>query len=1272
MRFNRTYYSLLFCCLSLPFSLLARDAKSVTADGLQGKPMLFMENKGQIVDQNNNARNDVQFRLSTPGLDVLVGEAQLHYQFSKAGTDDNISTYRMDISLEGANRNAQMVKGEQQQYFERYLQSRFGDEGIVSHSYNSITYKNVYPGIDWVLYVKGSQLEYDFVVHEGADASAIKLKYAGATNLKLSADGSITATSPFGTVTEKAPVAYVQENGKKVASGFQLHNNTLSFNVKATKGTLVIDPVLKWATYYGGTGASDNIRSIAIDGAGKIYATGQTSATNQIATGGAFLGSYQGGTWDAFLVKFDANGGRIWGTYFGGTGNDIGYGIAVDGAYKVYISGSTTSTSGISAGTTPAQPTYGGSGGGGTGDAYLEKFDSSGQRIWGTYKGGNGNEQGMSVYVNSSYQVFLAGNSTTGGTNSIATATAYSNTYAGGFQYGDAFLAKYDSAGSPAWCTYYGGTGDDIAYGVVSDAAGNNIYITGSTTSSSTTAVVPHNIATTGSHQSTYGGANDAYLACFNSAGTALTFGTYLGGTGNDISYSIATDASSNLYIAGSTTTSAAGIIGVGGFQNTYSNTFNTDAFLSKFSSTGTLTWSTYYGSDSISAANGVAVDRSNNVYIVGNSRSIANMVTSDAYQSTKGGLADAFIARFTSAGARTYASFLGGTASDVAQAVACSPAGTREAVVMGGYSLSSSGVATSGAYQTLWGGGSTYGDAILARFAEDTIVYIKTPFVDTVLCAGQTFTVHDSVNHNFLAGNTFKVQLSDASGSFASPVDISLAVSATTSGNISATIPAGTSAGNGYRIRIISTNPVDTSASDPVNIRVFKLVAPVAGNNGPVCVGDSVNLTSTNPNSVSVTYSWSGPVSFTSTLQNPTRPNLTTAMSGVYTVTLSYTGCASVSGTTTVTVNSTIPAKPTASANPNPVCQFQTLNLFSNSTVSGITYIWTGPNNFSSTSQNPVITNIPVIAGGNYYAQVNLNGCRSAKDTVIVTVSPSLTPSITISADPANDSVCAGHVISFTASTTNAGNNPTYQWYDNHQPVIGAISDIWGSPLLSSGDSIYCILSISSSGACVAQNVVSSNVIGITILPTVVPVAYIYLNTGTTIAPGTSVTFTSYVINPGAADTYQWSVNGVAVPAPFGTGSVFTTQALMDSDVVTLEVHSTAACAEPDSAASNSILMHVTNNTGVKEVNAFSDVNLYPNPTSGNFSVKGLLNGLNSKAISIEMMNALGQVIYSETTPVNNSVLDQKISVNVADGIYMLRIKSDEQSKSFRVIVQH
>ena len=151
---------------------------------------------------------------------------------------------------------------------------------------------------------------------------------------------------------------------------------------------LVIDPSITWATYYGGTNY-DQAYSTAVDGLGNIYITGYTQSTSSIASGG-FQNTF-GGANDAFLTKFDANGSRLWATYFGGTGSDIGQAVTVDGAGNVCLAGYTESTTGIASG--GFQNTFGG----GAYDAFLVKFNSSGSRIWGTYYGGTIYENGNAI-----------------------------------------------------------------------------------------------------------------------------------------------------------------------------------------------------------------------------------------------------------------------------------------------------------------------------------------------------------------------------------------------------------------------------------------------------------------------------------------------------------------------------------------------------------------------------------------------------------------------------------------------------------------------------------------------------------------------------------------------------------------------------------------------------------------------------------------------------------------------------------------------------------
>ena len=241
---------------------------SLTSYPKETGDLFFIENKGQVTDQFHLQRPDIQFSLHAPGMNLFIGKGSLHYQFTREDnvassvnnfmalamgtvpTVSNIETYRMDVELIGADKNAIAVTEDKQAYYENYYLPQCPN-GVLAHTYKKITYKNVYPNIDWAIYIKDNKLEHDFVVKQGGDPSDIKLRYQGATTLKINTDGTLRAVTPFGTITEAAPVTY-EASGKKVNTSFVLKDGVLGFNVDDYKGELTIDPTVEWATYYGG------------------------------------------------------------------------------------------------------------------------------------------------------------------------------------------------------------------------------------------------------------------------------------------------------------------------------------------------------------------------------------------------------------------------------------------------------------------------------------------------------------------------------------------------------------------------------------------------------------------------------------------------------------------------------------------------------------------------------------------------------------------------------------------------------------------------------------------------------------------------------------------------------------------------------------------------------------------------------------------------------------------------------------------------------------
>lgn len=271
------------------------------AENLPAQSLLFIENKGQITDQNGNLRPDIDAKLQTPGVTVFIGSGQVHYQWTKITelpqseapetTTDIIpgferkpkqpkpietSIYRMDMILEGANINAPLQWQDADNYYETYYTSQTGENGAIAHTYRKLVYTDIYPGIDWILYVQQNTVKYDFILHPGADPKQIKMRYEGATNLELN-NGALTATTPYGSITEDAPYSYNAENNEQVASSFIVQGNTVSFSIKPSKSTIVIDPQLHWATYYGGS-SGDFCSSVTSGDSSKIYLGGYGSS----------------------------------------------------------------------------------------------------------------------------------------------------------------------------------------------------------------------------------------------------------------------------------------------------------------------------------------------------------------------------------------------------------------------------------------------------------------------------------------------------------------------------------------------------------------------------------------------------------------------------------------------------------------------------------------------------------------------------------------------------------------------------------------------------------------------------------------------------------------------------------------------------------------------------------------------------------------------------------------------------------------------------------
>lgn len=995
-------------CLLYTNILVAREIPAPVLQGMSANmPLYFIENKGQVTNQHGTVRSDIDYKLKANDLNLFIGNGTIHYQWYRlneevknrykandAANPPGADIYRMDVSLEGANKHAACIASDPAEYFENYYTTPAGLQGATAHSFKRIVYKDVYPGIDWVLYVSKGGLKYDFIVHPGADFKNIRIKYNGATKLVLQ-DGNLVATTPYGSIIEHAPYTYDAETKKTISSNFVLNGNVLTYNTASSSAGMVIDPTLEWLTFYGGQGM-DHIAHMCSDGV-NVYLTGATTSTTNIATTGAYqtsIGS-TGLNADAFIAKFSPSCNLLWATYFGGSGHEVGQSICYDAAGYIYATGQTGSTSNIA--TSGAHQT---SPGGGV-DAFLAKFSTAGTLQWSTYYGGSNTEDFVYATCDGNSNVFLGGN--TGSTTGIATPGSYQSVLNG---LADVYLVKFNSAGVRQWATYYGGSGTgsgETMVGIDCDPSGNAILL-GWTTSN-------NGIATTGAQQSSLAGASDAFVTKFTASG-ALAWGTYFGGSANESGGDIVCNTAGDIFITG-VTSSSSGIASSGALQTSLSGT--SDGYLVKYNNAGVLQWSTYYGNTGVDGLASLDVGPNGHVYAFGHTTSTSGMTTPGAYQTTYGGgVGDDYMIEFTDAGARTYATYLGGIDVESGYSgLACA-----NAAVYAGGSTTSYGFATAGSYQSSPPIGF---EVFVAKFITDTVAFINQPFTDTALCIGDTIQLHYTTSYKFASANIFTVQLSDATGSFSSPVAIGTLAS-DTSGIITCIVPQGTAIGTGYKLRIIASSPARISIDNGKPISIGTGIAkPVSGSNTPVCTGAALNLSATvTTSNPAIKWSWAGPAGFTSNLQNPSLSNISSVNAGSYIVIASLYGC-KAKDTNTIVVLPLPAAAITATTN-GPTCTNDTLKLFSTNTLPGSSYSWTGPNSFSAATQNTSIVFPSAAAAGDYIVTATLNGC-SVKDTVTAQ----------IKAIPANVNATSNSPVcdhgNFTMNVSSSTTGVTYSW---------------------------------------------------------------------------------------------------------------------------------------------------------------------------------------------------------------------------------------------------
>ncbi|MBL7912048.1 MAG: T9SS type A sorting domain-containing protein [Bacteroidia bacterium] len=1197
----------------------------------------FQENKGQICDQNYLSRPDVLFSGSANGINYHLTNSGISYQLNrieswketedqktmeKIKVVDQTTFYRVDINWVGANLNSKIIKGNELPGVNNFYLAQCPNGALNVKSYNDITYQNIYNGIDLKWYEKNGELEYDFIVKPFANPEQIKIEIKGSETISINTKGELEIKTPLGTITEKVPVAF--QNNKQVVTYWVVKNNIASFkidNYDRTQ-TLIIDPALrKWGTYYGGT-ADEYGRDCKPDANGNVYLTGYTGSatTTLIATSGGHQTTFNGGSFDAFLAKFNSNGVRQWATYYGGTADDISLSVEALGA-NVYITGYTASTGSVIA----TAGSHQSANAGGVNDAFLVKFDQNGLRIWATFYGGGGNDSGRGCSADALGNVYLTGHA--GSPTGFSTAGAHQTTYGGA----DAFLVKFDANGVRLWGTYYGGsTGIEYATDCAIDASGM-VYISGYCSGATGTV-----IATAGSHQSAFtGGTNDAFLAKFNSSGVRL-WGTFYGGSLNDMGHSCTTDASGNVFMIGETSSATTTLIASAGTQQTSFGGGTSDAFLVKFNSAGVRQWGTYYGGTGDDYGYGCSLDYYNNLLITGSTTSGTNISTAGSHQVALSGTADGYLADFNSStGLRVWGTYYGGTGLDYSRA--CSVDNNGYIYLAGfGNSSTANAIATPGSHQAVLSG---LNDAFLVQLADcpsTTVTIVGT----NSICSGQSVTLSAT-------GAGFTTYLWNNSSTAASVV---VSPSVTTAYSVTAgSGPLSCNASNSFTLSVTTTPTVVVTPTSSVH-----------------CIGSATTIISA---SGATTYSWSTGSTASSISVTPTAFT-------VYTVT-GYNGSCTNVKTSTIAASAT----PTVLVSGTPTQSFCTGTSLTLTAFGASTYTWSnGPLTFSNVVSPTVTTN---------YTVTGSNGLCT--DTYFVIVNPVLTP--TVNLNSSTSAICTGGSATLTASgaasyswnttaTTSSiivspsvTTNYTVTGYngaciDTKTTNIGIATSITVAAV--SNTSSICSGSsatLTANGASTYTWNTGSNATSIVITPTSSSnytvngtsgscSGSVTININVNPNPTVSVVSTSTLICVG--ETASLTANGAnAYTWNTGDNTAAITVTPSGTTVYTVTGYSASGCSN-----TSTFTQAVSACAGLNDLSSqLKDVFIYPNPASDKLHIE-----TNFVNFDIMLYDTYGKIIYLEKNQVANATINVK---ELSKGFYILKLNSNFGFVTKKIIVE-
>jgi hypothetical protein len=504
--------------------------------------------------------------------------------------------------------------------------------------FEEIIYSEIYKKIDLRFYFNEDGLKYDFILNPGSNPDNIKIEIEGINSLQINDNSCRMNINERLSINDGNLLIFDDDQNEIDGSFKKISENLIQFRISNyNKNSIVtIDPLI-YSTYLGGTGDDRGI-DIEIDDDGFKYILGRTTSNNFPTSVGSYDQTTNGYT-DVVITKFNKDCTSIvYSTYFGGSNEDIGYGLEVDSNGNTVITGVTYSSD------LPTKNALDSSLGGQS-DVFITKLNSTGTGlVFSTYMGGAGEDilavhfdQGADVAIDQNNSIYVSGRTTS---NDLPTTSgAFDTTYNGGW---DVFLLKMNPTGSILnFLTYIGGTDNEEIYSLDIDKHGY-LYVLGVTASSESEGFP----VTTGSFDSSYnGGTCDSYIVKVKPDGSDVEYGGYIGGSSQDYALEMVVDDESSAYITGMIMSSDLPTT-LYAYDRTYNGGSN-DMFIAKINSGGDEFGYLSYigGSSGYEYAYGITINPSGHIYVTGETQSSNFPMVPESYDNTfNGGVKDQVI----------------------------------------------------------------------------------------------------------------------------------------------------------------------------------------------------------------------------------------------------------------------------------------------------------------------------------------------------------------------------------------------------------------------------------------------------------------------------------------------------------------------------------------------------------------------------------------------------------------------------------------------------